>query len=390
MNRYSRGIINSFISKENYAHINDCLADRFDYQPVVMSFLREHLEYQMQVFTTNMELELKTSSPIPGVDGVKQLKCFNKQFLLETERFILDHVLNMDDSVPTYSVSDGINLSRYGTNQSPDDILKSWKTNSGRQAQARDDNQSNDRNPYNNPSINGNNNQFVNKRNPTIQYNISAPNNVQIGNDHIQEHMQARPERSWLAKPCVQAPLYPQIGQLSPDRPIYQGSTDQRRPITKLPTDQPGIVFCDQSNIGTSNHKTQYEDTKYKTWLNSGTLPHERTEFGWSTPAADDRLLSRNVFRSNYSWDNPVANGIPTFEQRLYRRNLDRDIDEALSGPENGCIQYAHSMQSLYNRIDRKREVQSKYKNTYPGCLTEPKNNLALPSPNPSDDARYC
>jgi hypothetical protein len=356
------------------------LADRFDYQPVVMSFLREHLESQMQVFTTNMELELKNSSPMPGVDGVKQLKCFNKQFLLETERFILDHVLNADDNVPVYSVNDGMNLSRYGTNQSPNDILKSWKTNSGRQAQARDDNQSNEKNPYNNPSITV----------PKDIYVRISGHKKEPKQEPKQEHMQARPDRSWLAKPCVQAPLYPQIGQLSPDRPIYYGSTEQYRPITKMPAAQPGIVFCDQSNVGTSNHMTQYEDTKYKNWLNSGTLPHERTEFGWSTPAADERLLSRNVFRSNYSWDNPVANGIPTFEQRLYRRNLDRDIDEALSGPENGCIQYAHSMQSLYNRIDRKREVQSKYRNVYPGCLTGSRDNLSLPSPKPSDDARYC
>ena len=125
---------------------------------------------------------------------------------------------------------------------------------------------------------------------------------------------------------------------------------------------QTGITFCDQSELGLQNHIDQYNSTSYKMALNRPRYPHEDTVFGVSTPASDARLLGRRVFRNN---ERGVENGIPCYEQRLYRRYLERDIREGLRGGEMGCMLSGYDMGDLYKRVDYKNRIHSYYE---PNC----------------------
>jgi hypothetical protein len=123
---------------------------------------------------------------------------------------------------------------------------------------------------------------------------------------------------------------------------------------------QTGIVFCDQSELGLQNHIDQYNNTAYKRELNRPNPDrlYEETVFGISTPASDARLLSRRTFRNN---ERGEENGIPSYEQRLYRRRLERDIDEGLRGGERGCMLSGYDMGDLYKRVDYKNRAHSYY-----------------------------
>lgn len=111
-----------------------------------------------------------------------------------------------------------------------------------------------------------------------------------------------------------------------------------------------GITFCDQSRIGLQRHIDQFETGSMKAM--NKCRPHEETPFGVSTPAADARLLSRRIFRSNEAG---VENGILRREARLYNRYLERDISEGLRGAEKGCMVVGYDMSDLRRRIDYKR-----------------------------------
>lgn len=109
---------------------------------------------------------------------------------------------------------------------------------------------------------------------------------------------------------------------------------------------QASIDFCDQNNTGTNNHIFQYENTLYKNHLNKIT-DHSSTVFGETNSAADNRLLSRRVFRTAAG----VENGIPRYETSLYNRNLDRDIDEGLQCIEEEYQIRGFNMAPLKNRL---------------------------------------
>ena len=106
-----------------------------------------------------------------------------------------------------------------------------------------------------------------------------------------------------------------------------------------------GITINDQTNI--NNYVSPYDN------IDSHPLNGKRsTPFGVSTPESNARLLSRRTFRSN---EHGIENGIPVYEQRLYRRNIERDISETLVGREREGRIYKHDMQSLYDRVDARR-----------------------------------
>lgn len=119
-----------------------------------------------------------------------------------------------------------------------------------------------------------------------------------------------------------------------------------------------GVDFCDQSELNTSNHVTQLLGTSYMLALNKDSQPHTNDAFGNATPASDSRLLQRRTFRSNEAG---VENGIPRYEQRLYKRNLDRDVKESLQGQERDCMVHGHDMESLLCRVEHKQIVRDKY-----------------------------
>ncbi len=78
---------------------------------------------------------------------------------------------------------------------------------------------------------------------------------------------------------------------------------------------------------------------------------HTNIEFGNATPESDARLLERRSFRSAWA---DCENGIPRYEQRLYRRNIERDVTENIRPFEFDNVQRAHDMTSLIARIDYK------------------------------------
>jgi len=513
----------------------DALSARYDYDIAVMKFLREHIGANMEHFAESITQEILTSSPLPGVTMLDQLNCYNQQFIQQESKLISDSVLERVDTAPQYTITDGISTTRYGAKHyqgKPDDILKSWWSNSGRTAQARDDTPGDlTWNAYNNESAVGDTvghhtgqiyGGGMNRRGqlcaptPTIESMTSndrtrpcagyepgrsyprgntptaptgyaewgnypgglhaqpgrncAPQDAQLGvsnggiysqygaspainyNANYQQHYRenvtngpiwanpyttaARPYNSGVDPLAVigeygangDAPRFSRTGnngshgQRATNDP---SGTNLQYPLGRAPlrcNTQPatvGITFMDQSELGTSNHVSQYENTSYKVWLNNDKtcLPHENKVFGDSTPEADERLLSRRIFRSNFATDKPVENAIPNYELRLQRRAIDRDIDETLHNAEKGCLVLGHDMSTLYNRIDRKQQTQARYDPArFPSCFRQPTQstsvvrgntqlsrvqprqytNIAgdLPvvgnRPHVTDDARYC
>lgn len=119
-----------------------------------------------------------------------------------------------------------------------------------------------------------------------------------------------------------------------------------------------GIEFCDQSELNTSNHVSQLLGTSYMLALNNDSQPHTNDAFGNATPHSDARLMQRRIFRSNEAG---VENGIPRYESRLYKRNLDRDVKESLQGKERDCMIHGYDVESLRCRVDNKQKVKDKY-----------------------------
>ncbi len=524
MNRFARGIIGEFMSVRNRDTLVDALSAKYNYSVDVMKFLREHIGANMEHFAESITQEILTSSPLPGVTMLDQLNCYNQQFIAQESKLIEDAVLELVDTTPRYEVTDGISTTRYGQKHyegKPDDILRSWWSNSGRTAQARDDTPGDlTWNAYNNESAVGDTvghhtGQLSGGRcapTPTIERMNATQSRPCAGYEPGKSYPRGNTPMAptgyaeWGnypgghyaytgTRPPIGSNCRPQDGgvysQYSPNTatpmqrsgmaaehvtngPIYgnpyttaarpynsgvdplavigeygangdaprfnrtgnNGSHGQRAtndpsgtslqyPLASAPRrcgNKPanvGITFMDQSDLGTSNHMSQYENTSYKVWMNNDKthLPHESSVFGDSTQAADERLLSRRVFRSNFATDKPVENAIPNYELRLQRRAIDRDIDETLHNSEKGCIQYGHDMSTLYNRIDRKQQTRSKYDTAaFPSCFRAPTSSTAISvrganvtrvqprhytniagdlpvtgnRPHITDDARYC
>lgn len=304
MNAYAREVIALFKSRPNLLAIWADLTS--DGNPKTLMFLREHFVRMIARFEQLMQQELGLSDPMITTRACTRL--YAHRFSRYAQGFIHTHVRG-DEDTPTYSVTDGLPTSRYGTNhhlQPSATILQTWLHNSGRPVQAREDSQE-----------------------------LSAGSGATI----------------------TGAAAY---------NPYY-GQTNGAR------TD--GIVFCDQSHLGTSQHVSQLLDGSAIVALNRET-GYTNDAMGNYTPASDARLLSRRIFRSN---EQGVENGIPVYEQRLYRRNLDRDIGEALRGGEHGvgserdCAVRGYDMQSLYDRVEHKQRARHAFEAT---CDERPRMNL--------------
>lgn len=304
MNRFARTIIAEFTSKENIEKLYTALNNHFRNQKVYR-YLEEHFEGNIEHFAEVIERELSLSDPLPGTTVRDQLIGFNNQFILDRIHFIKSHIV--DDDIPMYIVKDGLPTSRRGLKtyqKKANDILETWRGNSSRCVQAREDSS----------------------------------------------------------------------GDIYPNNPYY-GQGDQRM--------ETGIVFCNQSEVGTQRHYEQFYNRSYMNALNRGHLPHEETSFGVSTPAADERLLSRRIFRYNEAG---IENGVPRYESRLYRRNLERDVSEGLRNAEKGCVVHGHDMTSLYKRLDYKRKVRQQHESPCANSQLRLYNNNAKIS----EDMRYC
>lgn len=229
------------------------------------------------------------------------------------------------------------------------------------------------------------NNQFIDDRIHFIRDHVVANDDVPLymvkdnmpTSRHGVTHYQKRPNdilSSWRSAPGRGVQAREDTGSDVYSNNPYQGSSDHM---------STGVVFCDQSSIGSQRHQDLFFGGSYIQSLNKTDRPHENTIFGVSTPESDARLLSRRIFRKNEAG---VENGIPRYESRLYNRHLERDIDEGLRGAERGCMVSGHDMSSLYARVDHKNKVRARYDS----C--DRTNQLKLHNNNAkvTDDMRYC
>lgn len=139
MNRYAQNIITAFTSQQNMWALRMRLSDHFK-DPAVDSFLSQHLAQGMYHFRETIVRDAGMSDPLPGITIADQLDAYNVQFLRGYVKYIRDHV--RPESITSYTVSDGLPTSRYGTAhhaKSAAHILDTWSANSGRQVQIRED-----------------------------------------------------------------------------------------------------------------------------------------------------------------------------------------------------------------------------------------------------------
>lgn len=141
MNRYGRAIVLEFTSQPNREFLAKNLNMFFNDQRV-FRFLQDHLNTNIDHFAGVIEQEILVSDPMPGVTISDQVQCFNNQFINDRINFIRGHVLALDDTTPVYVIKDGMPTSRNGLchyQKQANDILDTWRTNSGRGIQARED-----------------------------------------------------------------------------------------------------------------------------------------------------------------------------------------------------------------------------------------------------------
>ena len=318
MNKFSRSVIYEFRRPQNVDYMQRQLSELFA-DPSVNVFLKQNMESLIHNYVKYMADEMSLSDPFPGVTVVEQCKCYILQFIRQRADFIKRHVVA--ERVEHFTLTDGLPTSRFGTAQrlrSADEQLETWKMNSGRGVQGREDTHA-DEDMYSTGmhgahgthnastgTYNGHNGNYSG-------HNASAGmHNGNYNGGHQESMVHSRRNNPYWG----------------------EGETS-------------GVVVCDQSHLGTANHHDQLFGTQYMMALNSE-RGHTNDSFGNATAQSDERLLSRRIFRAN---ENGVENGIPNYRKRLHNRNYERDIGETMQGRERTCQVRGHDMQSLYDRM---------------------------------------
>lgn len=268
----------------------------------VDKFVGELLNTLVDNFIDTIEKELSMSDPMPGISIQDQIECYNCQFVNDRISYIRTHVI-AEEPVAQYTVTDGLPTSRFGRDH----------------------------------------------------HNKSADRQLETWAMNSGRGVQGREDThgEYDIGPGAQCSTN-EMGKQNP----YWGTSDAHV--------RSGVTFCDQSEIGTSNHVTQLLGTTYMLALNQDSQPHTNDAFGNATAASDARLLSLRTFKNN---EDGTENGIPRYRSRLHGRNLDRDIREGMQGRERECMVHGHDMTSLYKRVDEKNRVCAKRGNPDPRKL---------------------
>lgn len=328
MNSHARAVIARFVSKPNMMSLYYRITRTFNENPKVHVFLRQHFANLVSHFARTIEQEMGLSDMMAGTTYATMIYAYNERFMRDRCTFIQSHVLG-DESAPAFVVTDGLPTSRFGAAhhaKSADQILQTWNMNATRGVQAREDQHGNHAGGYPRNAVSGLRASGANGANASgagISARLYDPASAQHYNPH-------------------------------------DGRGDDHVST--------GIEFCDQSALNTSQHVSQLLDNSAIVSLNRET-GHTNDAFGNATSASDARLLSRRIFRTN---ERGVENGVRMGDVRLHRRNLDRDIDEALPGAErDGAMGRGYDMTSLYDRVDFKQAARAAYDptcaNRYPG-----------------------
>lgn len=326
MNRYARELVGRFTAASNQKYLKTTIQEYFDRNHPgvtdrVRMYVRNHFEDSVWHAATKNEQELRMSDPIPGVSIVSQVQCMNNAFIRDCIDFIKTHIIASAETPDVYTVTDGIPTSRHGQGWSKltaNQLLESWKYNANHPIRARDD--------------------------PAGELGVGACTGAYVGYPDNPE--------PFVGGNHVGGPHNGHYG-------MHEGGLSA--------TTSSGITFCDQDNIGTSNHMMMYEDTTYKNTLNRE-VSYANTPFGVSNPMADQRLMERRTFRSAFAVGG-VENGISRYEARLQRRHIDRDPSEGFRGESRDCHVRGYDMQSLYDRADYHAAAREKNR---PSCNPRP------------------
>ena len=325
MNRFTRQIVVAFRSDQNVDLLRSILEETWD-DPCVAKWLAD-LATPIASFVKEIESELIGSDPIQFTTVQEQVHHYNARFIANQDDFIRDHLVG--ETPVAYSVSDGLPTSRL-PNVSPQKTLESWNFNSGRGGTLRDDTSgASSHHHFARGGIVRRDCDSNNSASEPIDPRDEQRSDLHAHNQPVREEFSARPDGRKL------------------------GSSGA--PMGAMRST--GITFCDQDGYGQSTH-TALRETSMMRALNRGHLAHEETAFGTATDASDARLMSRRTFRKN---EQGIENGIPVYEQRLYRRNYERDVDENLSSSEYGMKLHGHDMSSLYALVDHKNAVRAAY-----------------------------
>jgi hypothetical protein len=303
MNQNAQRVLYRFRSEENKEGLYRALAAVANNERS-MNLLRTNFGQFINHFCKRMDHELANSDPIMSADD--QVTCFNAIFLKEYRAAITNEV--RCDNAVGYAVRDGEATTRNSrwAATSPNDLLESWKNNVGRGKQLREDPQ------------------YIRRRESTVDI-ANGSCTGRRPNEH-NEHFQGGHSAGFA---------------------------------------QTGIVFCDQSGIGTSRHIDALLGNNYIQALNRD-QGHADFAFGYANSVTDARLMSRRIFRDGGDGENTI----PNYERRLYRRNLDRNIDEDLSAPQYDYMQHGFDMKHVRDRLttirERKEELRRQYDEPVP------------------------
>src|SRR5271170_1859400 len=145
MNNYARKIILILRSKENKYMLFNNLSKTYN-MPIVSQYLVEHLDNSVNHFVDSVEQELSMSDPMPGITAADQITCFNNQFIKNYVDFINAHVIGCGDTLKNpafaYTINDLHPTSRHNIRhyeKNSNQILDSWRVDSGRGIQMRED-----------------------------------------------------------------------------------------------------------------------------------------------------------------------------------------------------------------------------------------------------------
>jgi hypothetical protein len=330
MNTFAKNIIVLFLSNENTRYLKSRINDNFLNATEARDFLSTNFTQRQYDFSQRISRELSNSDPMLGVSLRNQVDAYNARFLWEQiadiERTIIPNL------TPKYEVVEipqcngrtaGANTVRKVMN--PTDTLNSWRDSPASLQQYRDDNQGDYRASSRNTGANTCKSIYDNAG----EYCAIA----KYGSDYC--------------------------GNASNDYSLNKYGVDRRENMgnrAQYESNEPSVMFNDNSEYGLGFAPDFQLNTPTANALNrvSTADAYQNQAFGFATPESDRRLLGRRIFRSNEAG---VENGIPRYEARLYKRNLDRDNGETFADTQYGYQVRGHDMSDLIAQTNRKLKI---------------------------------
>lgn len=134
MNRFTRSVLKKFQSASNQEYLRSELVGKFN-DPQVFKYVEGNMDDMVGHFAHKYEIEMFNSDPLDGMGIDDQIYILNCQFLEDRVHFIKSQVLGEYEIPEMYVLHDGGPVtSRNGLahfQQRADNILDSWRVNSG-------------------------------------------------------------------------------------------------------------------------------------------------------------------------------------------------------------------------------------------------------------------